>query len=246
MNSAIFDPPDGAPLHAPLPGGSILQAFSAAERLRAGARAGTLGQPLRGKNLALLPRPDSSGAEIAALRRAAQDMGARVAELRFAAPEEPAVPGRDDIRTLGRVLGRMYDAVDCGQLPPDAARAVEQDAAIPVYRGLSLDDHPARALADLMTLREHRSPLGASIVFLGDPTTARGRYFVAAAREAQFEVRIADRGQSARDEAAFLVDAMRSPRWSLMASACAIDEARRAENHRSVMQAVLLDTIGKG
>ncbi|VTU27694.1 Ornithine carbamoyltransferase chain F [Variovorax sp. PBL-H6] len=245
VKSALFDPHVQAPLREPLLAKSIFETFVAVDRLRAGARAGALGHPLRGKNLALLLGPDS-GAEVPVLRRAAQDLGARVAELRFTAPADPGAPARDDVRVLARMLGRMYDAVDCGHLPPAAARQVEQDAAVPVYRGLALDDHPARVVADLMTLREQRSPPGASILFLGDPSTVRGRRFVAAAREAEFDVRIAGRGQSTRDDATFLVDATHSPHWSLLASACPVDEARRAENHRSVIQAVLLDTIVKG
>ena len=51
-------------------------------------------------------------------------------------------------------------------------------------------------------------------------------------------------GQPASNDATFLVDA-RPAHWSLLASARPLDEARRAENHRCMMQAVLLDTIVK-
>lgn len=236
--------PHRAPLPDPLAARSIFATFAAAERLRTAARAGTLGRPLRAKNLALLLGP-ASGADVAALRRAAQDLGARVSELRFVVPAETA-SRRDDVRALARMLGRMYDAVDCGPLAPATARQIERDAAVPVYRGLGLDEHPARIVADLMTLREHQPLPGASILFLGDPTTVRGSNFVATAREAGFDVRVGGSGQPASDDATFQVDARHSPHWALLASARPIDEALRAENHRSVMQAVLLDTIVKG
>ncbi|NDZ18404.1 hypothetical protein C7T35_25980 [Variovorax sp. WS11] len=231
-----------SPQREPLAARNVLATLAAAERLRTQARAGTAGQSLRGKNLALLLGP-SPGADISALRRAAQDLGARVAEVRFTEPAKPA-PGRDDVHALARMLGRMYDAVDCEALAPATARRIEQDAGVPVYHGLCLDEHPARVLADLMTLREHRSPPGASILFLGDPKAPRGSHFVSAARAAGFDVLVGG-GQPASKDATFLVDARHSAHWKLLASALPLDEARRAENHRCVMQAVLLDTIVK-
>jgi ornithine carbamoyltransferase len=231
------------PHRDPLAAKCVLATLAAAERLRAQARAGTAGQPLRGKNLALLLGPSPAG-DISTLRRAAQDLGARVAEVRFTEPTRPA-PGRDNVLVLAQMLGRMYDAVDCEALAPATARRIEQDAGVPVYHDLCLDDHPARLLADLMTLREHRSPPGASILFLGDPKAARGSQFVSAARAAGFDVLAGGTGQPASNDATFLVDARHSAHWSLLASALPLDEARRAENHRCVMQAVLLDTIVK-
>lgn len=226
-------------MREPLAAASIFATFAAAERLRTNASAGTTGQPLRGKNLALLLGP-SQGGDVSALRRAAQELGARVAELRFAEPTQPA-SARDDVRALARMLGRMYDAVDCGALAAATVHQIEQEAGVPVYHGLYLDEHPARVLADLMTLHEHRSPPGTSILFLGDPRTRRAGNFVSAAREAGFEVRVGDCGQSASNDATFLVDARHSPRWALLAADRPLDEARRSENHRCVMQTMLLD-----
>jgi ornithine carbamoyltransferase len=230
------------PHRDPLGAKSLMATMATAERLRAQARTGTGGQPLRGKNLALLLGPPPSG-DIATLRRAAQDLGARVAEVRFT---EPAKTGeRDDVLALARMLGRMYDAVDCEALAPSTARRIEQEAGVPVYDGLCLDEHPARALADLMTLREHRSPPGALILFLGDPKAPRGSQFVSAARAAGFEVLVGSSGQSVSNDAQLLVDARHPAQWKLLAAARPLDEGRRVENHRCVMQAVLLDTIVK-
>jgi ornithine carbamoyltransferase len=227
----------------PLAARNVPATLAAAERLRALARAGTAAQPLRGKNLALLLGHSPSG-DIASLRRAAQDLGARVAEVRFTEPAK-AAGGRDDVLALARMLGRMYDAVDCEALAPATARRIEQEAGVPVYLGLCLDEHPARVLADLLTLREHRPSPGASILFLGDPKAPRGSQFVSVARAAGFDVIVGGSPQPASNDATFLVDARHSAHWKLLASARPLDEARRAENHRCVMQAVLLDTIVK-
>ncbi|RZL92718.1 MAG: hypothetical protein EOP82_09265 [Variovorax sp.] len=216
--------------------------FAAARRLRADAHAGTTPKPLRGKNLALLFVAPPGG-QTSALHRAALELGARVAQVRFAEPTRSA-PARDDIRALARMLGRMYDAIDCDTLPPATVRQIERTAGVPVYEGLGLDNHPAWALADLMTIHDHRPPApDTSILFLGDPQTTRGRAFVLAARELGFEVRLGDRGQAASNDATFVVDATRPPHWSLQGPNSPLDEARRSENHHCMMQAVLLETI---
>lgn len=226
----------------PLLAGRIAALFAAARRLRADAHSGAVGKTLRGKNLALL-QTVPPGRETSPLHRAAQDLGVRVAEVRF----ETGGPTQPDIGTLARLLGRMYDAIDCGALPPPTVQRIELEAGVPVYAGLGLDDHPARVLADLMTLCEHGSPPvpPGTILFLGDSQTGRSRAFLSAAREMGFALHVAEPGGSASNEATFVVDAMHSPHWSLHGSGHPIDEARRSENHRCVMQIVLLDTMAQ-
>lgn len=229
---------------APLTAASILAVFAAARRLQADAHTGRLGKPLRGMNLALL-LDRSTDAETNPLRLAALEFGARVAEVRFTEPA--GASAANEIRSLGRMLGRMYDAIDCGALAQATVRGIEQEAGVPVYDGLALDDHPARVLADLMTLDDRRPPSasasGSSILYLGDPRTPRGRTFLSAARAIGFGVCLADPAQAAPDDATFVVDARQHPHWLLHAPSGPFDEARRSETHRRVMQAVLLDSL---
>ncbi|WP_436316667.1 hypothetical protein [Variovorax sp. LjRoot84] len=220
--------------------GDILAIFAAARRLQ--AHAGTLGKPLHGKNIALLLGRSPTG-ETPALHRAALELGARVAEVPFAEPA--GASGRDDLRGLARMLGRMYDAIDCGTLAPATVRQIEQEAGVPVYAGLALQDHPVQVLADLMTLSDQRLPSAkASLLYLGDPRTKRGHAFLAAARQIGFEVRLGQHLQAASNDATiFVVDATHHPRWALHSPSNLLDEARRSETHRRVMQTVLLDTM---
>ena len=245
VKSGFLTPAQRLSSNKPMAAGDILATFAAARRLRADARAGTIGKPLRGKNLALLLDAPPGG-EPSVLHRAALELGARVAEVRFTDPTGSASAWHE-IRALARMLGHMYDAIDCATLAPATVRRIEQEAGLPIYEGLGLDDHPARALADLMTLCDHGSTPAseASILFLGDPWTIRARAFRAAAREIGFEVRVGKLSQAASSDASFVVDATRAPHWSLRAQTTSLDEARRSENHRCVMQTVLLDTIVK-
>jgi ornithine carbamoyltransferase len=220
----------------------ILDIFAAARRLRAQSYAGVVDRPLVGRNLALLRTSPSSKGVVSVLHRAALDLGARVAELRFG---DLATPPPGELRALSRMLGRMYDAIDCGTLAPTLVRQIERDAGVPVYEGLDRDDHPARVLADLMTLYEHGLPPapGMSILFVGDPHTVRGDTFLAAAREVGFDVRVGAPQQKACNDAAFVVDATHPSGWAIHAPPAALDELERLENHRFVLQTVLIHTI---
>lgn len=227
----------------PLAAAKIVALFAAARRLRADSDAGASASALRGKNLALLlARP--SGREVSPLHRAARELGARVAEVPF----ETDASSQVDIGALARLLGRMYDAIDCDALPLPTVRRIEREAGVPVYAGLGLDDHPARVIADLLTLCDLASPQAVKtrIVFLGDPRTPRGSIFLAAARELGFALQITEAGHAASNDAAYVVDATRPSTWSLHAEGRPIEEARRSANHRCVIQTVLLDTIPRG
>lgn len=245
MTPCLHIPPHRLAPGAPLGADGILAVLAAAQRLRSRAKAGTIDQLLRGKNIALLINVSSEG-EKSALHRAALELGARVAEVMFTAPSGSA-SSNDDLRTLARMLGRLYDAIDCGTMPSEAALRIEREAGVPVYGGLGTDDHPARALADLMALCEQRPPTTsrASILFLGDPRTMRGHAFLSAAREIGFEVRMGSQRQAASNDATFVVDATDAAHWSLTAPSGPVDEAGLSANHRFVMQAVLLETIAE-
>lgn len=227
----------------PLAAAKIVALLAAARRLRSDSDAVATGNLLRGKNLAsLFARP--AGREVSPLHRAARDLGARVAEVPFEADAANQV----DIGTLGRLLGRMYDAIDCGALPSSTVRRIEREAGVPVYAGLGLDDHPARVIADLLTICDLGSPqaVKTGIIFLGDPGTPRGSIFVASARELGFAVQVVKAGHTASNDGAYVVDATRPSTWLLHAEGRPIEEARRSANHRCVIQTVLLDTILRG
>ncbi|MET0544258.1 MAG: hypothetical protein ABWZ88_21150 [Variovorax sp.] len=214
----------------------ILALFAAACRIRAQLRADAQHAPLRGRNLALLLE-DPARNECAALERAAGELGARVAHVRYR--HRPGAP-HADVAPLARTLGRMYDAIDCGTLPAATVREMEAAANVPVYDGLGLASHPLRALGDLMTLYQHPLPPATppTIRFHGDPASPQARAFVSAARTIGFDV------TTAANEAAFVVDGLGAARWPICTCAGAIDETRRADNHRSLIQAVLIESIG--
>lgn len=115
--------------------------------LERAAAVGRLDALLRGKNLALMcDREDSPEAVL--FRRAASALGARVSPIRpLAADADPQV-----VRDTARMLGRLYDAVECQGLPALLVQTIRAEAGVPVYDELSClalpTETPVRALAD--------------------------------------------------------------------------------------------------
>jgi len=120
------------------------EAASLLRQARALTGTGEAGPSLMaGKKLALLSA--DSGDDLAReFTEAATQLGAHVAVVQ---------PGLDDhsspaqIDALARVLGRLYDAVECQHMPPNLVRRLASSAGIPVFAGLAAAEHPTAALA---------------------------------------------------------------------------------------------------
>jgi ornithine carbamoyltransferase len=108
-------------------------------------RSGDAGQKqsLRGKNLGLLCESDDSE-EALRFRRAATDLGARVAHIR---PELSLSSSDSDIVKTGRMLGRLYDGIECIGVDAAIVKRLGAAANVPVYDGIASRNHPTAKLA---------------------------------------------------------------------------------------------------
>ena len=97
-------------------------------------------QPLlRGKKLGLLGGQDDSDADL--FRRAATELGAYVARVR---PLSNSI-GLDDVLQTARVLGRLYDALECQDMAPALVQRMRLGAGVPVFDGIASPRHPTTA-----------------------------------------------------------------------------------------------------
>ena len=144
-----------------------------ADRLEAAAAAphgdSSKARPLLGKNLALLCRPQGAGSS--ALQRAAAELGARVAQVNLGDP----LPTATALHSIAQLLGRLYDAIDCGTMAPALVQQIDAHAGVPVYPGLDSDAQPARALA---MLARRRQPGGGPPPMIGDAAQRKRHRFV--------------------------------------------------------------------
>ena len=107
---------------------------------------------LRGRNLALMCETADS-VEATRFRDAATDLGALVSHLR---PGLADLSAPDVRRHTARMLGRLYQGIECQGLPPAVVGEIAREAGIPVYDGVATPTHPLAGLASL--LDDHVSP----------------------------------------------------------------------------------------
>lgn len=104
-----------------------------ARQLLQAAQAGNLQPLLRGKKLGLLC--SSEDGEAARLfRRAAEALGAHVARLPVSLS---ALSSAQEVQHTARVLGRLYDAIECQDMDSALVTRVRQEAGVPVFDALA-------------------------------------------------------------------------------------------------------------
>jgi len=114
-------------------------------RALAGAGDGSV-RLLSGKRLALLSpcKGDHSALEFV---QAATALGAHVSVVQ---PGLSARSSEREIDETARMLGQLYDAVECQHLPAALVGRLARSAGIPVFAGLATAEHPITALADAL------------------------------------------------------------------------------------------------
>jgi ornithine carbamoyltransferase len=112
------------------------------EALCRAAEAGMDGRLLRGKNIAVLGHGTDRNSTNA-IETAAIALGARVSHIPRAALTNG--DGMVAIETT-RLMGRLYDAVACDDLPRERAERLQRVLGVPVFNGLLRHDHPLQSL----------------------------------------------------------------------------------------------------
>jgi ornithine carbamoyltransferase len=238
--------------------GDVLALLAAAEGLKRAANSGDTHRLLRGKNLALLCEAQA-GDRCDAFNQAATDLGAQVARIR---PSELQLTQRAAVQETARVLGRLYDAIECEGMPQDLLEVVERDAGVPVYNGLCSDAHPTRVLAVLLTMQQRSAkPLAKmTVCYIGDPRTPDGDALVQAAALLGMDLRVvAPRTQAPLPERLLRARGLAHGsgarlNFSKSRAAAAADadfvldgaasaDAERERNQQFVLQALLISTI---
>ena len=129
-----------------LPPLKVANLLSRARLLRCAAMDGNTPRLLRGKNLGLLCETQADEAQ-ALLRSAAEALGARVAVMRSGLSVASTV---QEVQDTARVLGRLYDAVECQGLDPALVACIGLHAGIPVFDGAVAKDYPVDQLAEFL------------------------------------------------------------------------------------------------
>jgi ornithine carbamoyltransferase len=107
-----------------------------ARSLQLAAASGRVQALLRGKNLGLLCADDTRQQALL-FRQAASELGAHVAHIGMSLSE---ASDPQEVAHTARMLGRLYDAVECQGLDSALVQQIADVAGIAVYDGLASDD----------------------------------------------------------------------------------------------------------
>jgi ornithine carbamoyltransferase len=135
--------------------------------LKAAKRAGTEQHRMSGRNVALIFEKTSTRTRCA-FEVAAYDQGAHVTYLD---PSSSQLGHKESAADTGRVLGRMFDAIEFRGKAQATVEELADAAGVPVYNGLTDEWHPTQMLADFLTMSQHAGgrPLSdVAYCFLGD------------------------------------------------------------------------------
>ncbi len=76
---------------------------------------------------------------------------------------------KESVEDTARVLGRMFDGIEFRGFSQEVVEKLAKYSGVPVWNGLTDEDHPTQVLADFLTIREHLNKLeGIKFVYIGD------------------------------------------------------------------------------
>ena len=137
-----------------------------AKELKAKKKAGIQGDLLKGKNIVLLFEKTSTRTRCS-FEVACMDEGGRSA---FLDPVSSQMGKKESIEDTAKVLGRMFDGIEYRGFDQKIVEILAEHSGVPVWNGLTDQDHPTQILADILTIEEHiQKPLSqVKVVFCGD------------------------------------------------------------------------------
>jgi ornithine carbamoyltransferase len=143
----------------------MLGLLDIAARLKRRKKKGIRGNLLERKHIALVFEKASTRTRCAATVAAADEGG--TAE--YLAADSIHFGKKESVADTARVLGRMFDGIMFRGYAQATAEALARNAGVPVWNGLTDDEHPTQALADLMTVRERFVRIkGLRLAYVGD------------------------------------------------------------------------------
>ena len=76
---------------------------------------------------------------------------------------------KETVEDTARVFGRMFDGIEFRGFSQDTVEKLAKYSGVPVWNGLTDEDHPTQVLADFLTIQEQFGKLeGLKFVYVGD------------------------------------------------------------------------------
>ncbi|MFX4228081.1 MAG: ornithine carbamoyltransferase [Porticoccaceae bacterium] len=163
--------------------GTIARAIALKEELRAGE----INESARNKVMAMVFEKSSTRTRVSFEAGMAQ-MGGHAL---FLSPNDTQIGRGEPIKDSARVISSMADIVMIRTFEHSKVEEFASYSSVPVINALTDDYHPCQLLADMQTFAEHRGDIqGKSVAWVGDGNNMCNSY-INAARQWDFELRIA-------------------------------------------------------
>ena len=143
----------------------IIYLIDLAADLKAKKKNGVFEKNLLNKNIAIIFEKPSTRTR-SSFFVAANDEGANADYMN---KNDIQLGHKESVEDTARVLGRMFDGIAFRGSSQDTVEKLAKYSGVPVFNGLTDDDHPTQILADFLTIKEHFGKLeGLKMVYLGD------------------------------------------------------------------------------
>ncbi len=155
--------------------------------LKAMQARGEIYEPLKNKTLAMIFEKSSTRTRVSFEAAMAQFGGHAL----FLSPRDTQLGRGEPIEDTARVLSRMVDGIMIRTFEHEKIELFAKNSRVPVINALTDRHHPCQLLADIQTYIEHRGDIaGKSVAWIGDGNNMCNSY-INAARQFDFELRIA-------------------------------------------------------
>lgn len=143
----------------------MLYLLRLATELKLKKKSGVRGTLLAGRNIAMIFEKSSTRTRCA-VSVAAADEGATA---EYLSTQDIHLGKKESVADTARVLGRMFDGILFRGKKQETVETLAKYAGIPIWNGLTDEEHPTQALADLQTVQEKFGRLkGLKLVYVGD------------------------------------------------------------------------------
>ena len=143
----------------------IIKILNTADQLKYSQKHGLVHDYLRGKTLAMIFEKNSTRTRVS-FETGMYQLGGHAL---FLSGKESQIGRGEPIEDTARVLSRYCDGIMIRTFGQQEVETLAKYASIPVINGLTDFAHPCQVLADLMTVREHKSRLeGLKLCYIGD------------------------------------------------------------------------------
>ena len=149
---------------ADLSSDEITQLLNLADQLKYEKKNGIEHHYLKGKTLGMIFQKSSTRTRVS-FEVGMYELGGTAL---FLSTNDIQLGRGEPIKDTAKVLSRFCDAIMIRAIEHDDVVELRDEADVPIINGLTNLEHPCQALADMLTVKEHKGGFDGKFVYVGD------------------------------------------------------------------------------